>query len=250
VEGLALSTFATRKLSLTAAFAVIYAVLRLIPTFPMVGTQATFSLSDILAAVYGIVLGPVVGSVSIALGTFTAAALGKPLTFLGLDFIPASTSALLSGLISRGFRRYAFFIYIALFILFAAHPYTSLFVELPGQGLVFFYPWLHLAALIVLLSPLTSRATRWLSDEYYVNLPQAVAVVSFVGVMGQHLAGALVFETVLGNITGAIPPEGFAKIWEVVFWLYPIERLVLTLGSTLLGSALIMAIRSGRLLPT
>src|SRR5206468_1745767 len=76
---------------LMASFSALYAVLRSIPTYPMLGIPgATFKAGDIIAPLYGILLGPVLGSISIAFGTTMAFFTGAPPIFLGLDFLPAS----------------------------------------------------------------------------------------------------------------------------------------------------------------
>jgi biotin transporter BioY len=78
----------TKQIAITAIFAAIYAVFRIIPLGPMIGLSASFSLSDSLAPLFGIILGPYLGGLSVIIGTFSAMALGKAPIFLGLDFLP------------------------------------------------------------------------------------------------------------------------------------------------------------------
>jgi hypothetical protein len=81
-----------------AVFSALYAVLRIMQTIPMIGAQgASFSLSDVLAPLYGIILGPFGGGASVVIGTFLAMAMGKPVIFLGLDFLPALVNAVAWG---------------------------------------------------------------------------------------------------------------------------------------------------------
>lgn len=61
-----------------AIFSALYAVLRLIQTVSMVGVpEARFSITDAFAPLYGILLGPYVGGLSVILGTFLGIALAR-----------------------------------------------------------------------------------------------------------------------------------------------------------------------------
>ncbi|MEM4165362.1 MAG: hypothetical protein QXJ86_05925, partial [Nitrososphaerales archaeon] len=142
-----------RTVASVAIFAVVYAVLRLIPTFPMIGVSgAVFSLSDMMAPLYGVILGPFVGPLSVILGTFLAIALGKPVSFLFLDFLPATLNALAVGLIMR--RRFAVAIGLNLVVLaiFLVNPLTLIFVSinLPIANLILPFHWMHYLALAAL----------------------------------------------------------------------------------------------------
>ena len=91
----------TKAIAAIAIFSALYAALRIIPTVPMIGTGTTFHFSDILAPLLGILLGPYVGGISIIIGTFAAIGLGNPVTFFGLDFLPAFVVAVSLGLLVR-----------------------------------------------------------------------------------------------------------------------------------------------------
>jgi hypothetical protein len=90
----------TKIIASIAVFSSLYAVLRIMQTIPMIGAQgASFSLSDVLAPLYGIILGPYVGGASVIIGTFLGMAMGKPVVFLGLDFLPAFVCTVALGLL-------------------------------------------------------------------------------------------------------------------------------------------------------
>ena len=61
--------------------------------------------------------------------------------------------------------------------------------------------------------------------------------MAFVGTMAQHLMGGLLFELSLG-VVGGMSLAGFAGIWTVIFFVYPIERLVIVTISTILAVAI------------
>ena len=69
----------TKIIALVSIFTALYAVLRIIPTVPMIGSSGNwFSVSDVIAPLYGIILGPYIGGLSIIIGTFLAMAMGRP----------------------------------------------------------------------------------------------------------------------------------------------------------------------------
>ena len=62
-----------------------------------------------------------------------------------------------------------------------------------------------------------------------------VAVLAFTGTMIEHLTGGILFATVVG--------KGALKFWPVIFLVYPIERIILVIGATLIGAALLSLLR-------
>ena len=98
----------SNSIMLVASLAAVYAILRIIPTFPLLGVPgAYFSVSDVIASLYGILLGPYLGPLSIMLGTFIGYFAGKPPVFLGLDFLPAAINSIVVGFVMRGKRKYS-----------------------------------------------------------------------------------------------------------------------------------------------
>jgi len=223
-------------------------VFRMIPTFPMLGASgAAFSTSDMIAPLYGIILGPYIGASSVVLGTFIAIAFGRPPTFLGLDFLPAAMNALVVGFLVKRKWILSAILYIIPFLLFLAHPYTMLLVPIsnPNSGITYYVPfaWVHFIAFIALISPLSRRATDWVTGSSIQRLLPGLAVISFIGTFAQHLTGNLLFETILGMYLGIIKPESFSMIWSAIFWVYPIERVAIVIVAAIFGTALIRALR-------
>lgn len=236
----------TRRLALLSLFAVVYTVLRLIPTFPMIGVTGTFSASDVVAPLYGLILGPYVGGGSVILGTFLAIAFGRPIIFLGLDFLPATVGAVSLGLLMQRRFHHVTILYMILTVVFLVHPLTLLLVTLP-TGMAVPYSWLHLVALAILVSPLSRKAVNWVTSPSRRYLAQGLAVLCFIGTMAQHLTGAIVFENILGTLLGTIKPAAWPGVWTTTFYLYPVERTVIAAIATLVGSALITTLRMSRL---
>src|SRR5665648_146369 len=268
----------TKAIAAIAIFSALYAALRIIPTIPMIGTGATFHLSDILAPLFGILLGPYVGGISIIIGTFAAIGLGTPAPFFGLDFLPALVVAVSLGFLVKGKWLPVVILNILLLVGYAVNPLTVNFIVTPWGAVP--YLWMHIAAFLVLLSPLGRKAGRWIKEDtatkvrkptqkYVVTLAAGLAglivgailllqalttseaytlaasitgaiviigssavvifkariakitigfaVLAFIGTMMQHLMGGVLYETILGQLTGSIKPEAFVATWNFVF---------------------------------
>jgi hypothetical protein len=231
----------TKQLTLISLFAVLYTVLRIVPTFPMIGVSGTFSASDVLAPLYGIILGPYVGGAGIIVGTFLAFTLGRPIVFLGLDFLPATVGAIALGLLSQRRFRPVAAVFIMLLILFLVNPLTLLFVPLNGAPLPF--NWLHFVALIVLISPVSRRAVDWIMAPSPRRLVLGLSILCFIGTMMQHITGGLLFESIFGLVLNTISVDAWPGVWSTVFYVYPFERLFLTLLAAVTGSAIITTLR-------
>ncbi len=223
----------TKVISSIIVFSALYTALRIIPTIPMIGTGATFHLSDILAPLYGILLGPYIGGISIIIGTFAAMGLGTPVLFLGLDFLPAFVVAVSLGFLMRRKWLPVVVLNALLLIGYAINPLTSNFINTPIGTIP--YLWLHLVAFALLLSPLGRKAGTWIGNAKSFKVTAGFAILAFIGTMMQHLTGGILYEVVPGQITHTIEVSAYPGIWNVVFYLYPWERLALVVGAVLVG---------------
>ncbi|MGQ9640183.1 MAG: hypothetical protein ACUVUB_07055 [Candidatus Bathyarchaeia archaeon] len=234
----------TWTLTLTATLAAVYAVLRIIPTFPIVGVPgARFSASDFIASLYGILLGPYISVACITVGTLIGYFAGRPPIFYGLDFIPAAVNSLMVGLLIRRLRIRASIIYLLLLILFVAHPYTLVMVNIPtptGLGLPFPFFWLHLAGLIILVTPISSYAVRNLHNPRIGYVALAFSIMSLTGTLAQHLAGNILYASTILPLTSE---SARTSAWTIIFYLYPIERMVILAASAIIGVPTIKALR-------
>lgn len=236
---------ATKYVALIAIFSALYAILRYIPLGPMIGMPANFSFSDALAPLLGIILGPFAGGVTVIIGTFAAAALGKPLVFLGLDFLPALVNCVAVGLLMKRKWIPVAALYILLIGLFVISPYSLALVQVGSLAIPFV--WLHVIALILLISPLRSKAVDNVKKTNIPRLTVSLAVLVFIGTMLQHLTGNLLFQLILGPPVGNWTVSQFAAVWNVAFYAYPVERMLMTLIAVLIGVPLIIAIKKSLL---
>ncbi len=228
----------TKSVVLIATLAAVYAILRIIPTFPFVGIPgARFSAADFIATLYGVILGPYSSAVSIILGTFVGYFAGRPPIFYGLDFLPAMVNGFIVGLIIRGKRGYALLVYLVLLILFVAHPYGPMLYQVNGNsryslGLGLSFVWLHIFGLIILASPVGSRLGGFIAKGSVTLATVGFMLMSFIGTLAQHLTGNLLYASM---ILPLLSTQAQVTSWSIVFWLYPIERVMIVVLSTVIG---------------
>ena len=240
-------TTTTKQIALIAVFSALYSVLRLIPMGPMIGLSNTFSVSDALAPVYGIVLGPYTGGASVVIGTFVAIAMGKPVSFMGLDFLPALINTVAIGFLMRKKWVPTIILNLTLLAIFLVNPLTAWFfnVSLGSSIIAFPFFWVHIIALAVLISPLGYKAGLWVKSLKTASIVAGIAILAFIGTMMQHLTGNILTEIIRVQITGIMTPETLSTIvWPAAFILYPWERLTLVILATIVGVPLVKALKS------
>ena len=228
----------TRRVSLTAILAAIYFVLRSIPTFQMIGIGGRFTAADFLPTTIALIVGLLGGTISVAVGTVLAYSMTPPV-FLGLDFLPAMVNVAVVSLIASKRINAARILYLGVLLVFLVSPYSLVF----GYGFIPFV-WLHIIALLVLFSPLSKSMSEWLQSEGR-KTTVAILLLALVGTMAQHLTGGLLYELAAGKI-GGITPAAFAKFWEIIFWIYPVERALIIVFSTAIATVTQRSLRQMR----
>jgi len=229
----------TRQITMAAVLAAVYFVLRSVPTFEMVGLSARFTAGDFILPAIAIIAGPWAGAVSVIIGTIIGYAVRPPI-FFGIDFLPGAVNVVVLGFVLSDRRQAARATYAAVLAVFLLSPYSLLFgyAQIP-------YTWLHIIAFIVLISPVAAKLPVWLKlDETHQLF--SVVILAFIGTMVQHLTGGLLYEVATGYV-GGIDPRTFQQLWRVIFWLYPVERLIIVAVSTFLAAGLYRTIRQSRL---
>jgi hypothetical protein len=213
---------------------------------PMIGgSGVAFSLSDVIAPLYGLILGPYIGGLSITIGTFLAM-FGKPPVFLGLDFLPAAIGAVSLGFLIKRKWLHVIVLNAVLLTAFLLHPNTSVLIAVSSVSLPF--AWVHFIAIILLISPLGRKAVQWVSTLRTTKVAIGIAILFFIGTMIQHLMGNLLFETIMAYPIGSIPVLAYPGIWTSIFFIYPIERAVLVVLGTIVGTPLLRVLKNSFLL--
>ena len=151
----------SKQIAIIASFAVIYAIMRILPSFPVIGAPgASFALADILVPIYAIIFGPYIAAATIFLGTFLGIVFGKPMIFLGWDFLPATMGALFIGMVIHGKKVFALGLFIIGIVIFNLLPYTETLIPINEQILSAFnfvfsrvaFPATHVIPRISILS--------------------------------------------------------------------------------------------------
>lgn len=207
----------------------------------MMGTGGNFALSDMIAPLYGIILGPYIGGISVVIGTFTAMGLGRAPAFFGLDFLPALVNVVALGFLVRRKWWPVVILNAALLLIFVANPLTLNFVDTPLGS--FPFVWLHLIAFAVLLSPLGRKAGQWVETLKPSKAVTGFISLVFIGTMMQHLMGNILFEVVLGQIAQTIEANAYAVWWSTIFYVYPWERLALVVLAVLIGVPILRVLK-------
>lgn len=223
-------TVETRRLTLVALLASIYAVGSFMPGFPMIG--ASGSKIDIVRSLeicYGLVLGPVLGPSAAFLG----AIVGKTLTGggVGLFFTPLSlVSSFMAASMKRhkllSLRGWIFSVFL-ISCLIAGWYVTPIGRDAP------LYPIPHLIGLGMILL-FRERVTGYLNSREKGKLTLGLLLSSYPSTMAGHMLGNLIFMHLFN------PSHLF---FMAILPISIIERTVLTIIATLIGVPLIITMR-------
>ncbi|RLI31003.1 hypothetical protein DRO48_01965 [Candidatus Bathyarchaeota archaeon] len=241
----------TREITLTASLAALYIATSIVPGIPIIGGQGKISPSVILVPVYALLLGPIVGPLTIFIGNLGSWLLppGRPDPFSGLMIIPGVLGALASATAVRGRRGWIVSSGV-LAVLLALWYSTWVGIGAP------FYPVPHVAALLIPLAA-QGRLGRWLHTDNK-RMAVSAALASYVGLMADHMAGNLVFIFSIGwllpvkLIEGWLGSMGLPSVSALFMYMLPVsivERLSMTAAATIISAALIAALRDTGLLP-
>ncbi len=210
----------------SALFAVVYAMLGLFPISPYIGVRSFLTFREILAPLAGILFGPVLGGFSMIVGNFVDFALGKPVVFDFLDFVPDLASAVLAGLVFTGRRKMAVGLPVALIVWYSVDPLSKDVIQVGAVGVPFY--WMHLLSVavlgIALLEESRGRLTR-------LN-PLFVGATVFASTMTGHIAGSILFENILVRVNHTSSVQAIQGQWTLIFYAYPIERILFTVLGT------------------
>jgi len=222
-----------------AVFAVVYAILGLFPVSAYIGVNSFLTFREVVSPLAGMIFGPLTGGFSMILGNFVDFALGRPVAFDFLDFVPDLASALLAGFVFTGRRKAAVAFPIALVFLYSIDPLSQDLVTYDGISVPFF--WLHLVSIAVLGVALLLEARGALGRLS----PVFVAATVFASTMTGHIAGSIMYEDVIGRINGL--ETTVTQSWNLIFLAYPAERILFTILGTLVAVPVLRALSRRKL---
>ena len=228
-------TLDAKNLALASSFAACYVVSSFWTLFPVIGDYGKFiTVASIIAPLIGMILGPFLGAAAVSIGGAIALFNGA----YGIWSLAAGiASTFCSGLLFNQKRNICIISYLCLFTGFAFYP---------NYGPVWSFPltvWMHIVAFALLVSPLTRLAAKnvYEPNDHAKNF-LSVFIIAFVSVLYGHMAGSLVFEMVYFPLFAPLK-EASNFSWKLVAFQYPIERLIMAFAATVIGVALIKALK-------
>jgi len=223
-----------------AVFAVVYAILGLFPVSAYIGVSSFLTFREILSPLAGMIFGPLVGGFSMVIGNFVDFALGKPVVFDFLDFVPDMATAVMTGLAFTGRRKAALALPLLLILWYSVDPLSADFVSVDGVPVPFW--WMHLISVVVLggafVLELRGSLTR-LSPVY-------IAATTFAATMTGHMAGSILYENVLGRVNGVLDYAALHANWVLIFYAYPAERILFAVLGTVIAVPVLRALSRRR----
>jgi hypothetical protein len=219
-----------RSLTLVALLAAVYAVVSLLPGFPMIGApSAEIDIARSLEIGYGLVLGSVFGP----LAAFLGAIVGSVLTGggIGLFFTPlAIISSFMAAAMNRHnmLRLRGWSVSAILLAIIIAGWYVT-----PTGQYAPYYPIPHLIGLGIILI-LRGKITDLLLSRERSRLTLGVLLCSYPSTMAGQMLGNLIFMQLFSPT-----PLFFMAILPITI----IERIVLSVIATVIGVPLVLAMR-------
>ena len=225
-------------IALIAVWAAVSAAAQLIPTIPMLGTGRSFSFAAALTPLAGIFFGPLAGALCAAAGGFVGSLIAPHTAWMGpATFVVGTVTAFTSGCIAWGSwppvrisRRGSFVInggiivFLLGTVLWFSHETGRSLVRLP---LVFYG-----AGLVALLVGSLFAGRILASRNRALKFP-ALMLCAFGGMAG----GASI-----GNFFGLVIFDHPRELWMFLTFAAPIERLVFSAGTALVGLPLLASL--------
>ena len=208
------------RLALISLFTALYAILYYLPIgFPLIGLEGAkpISIAYFMALLLALLFPIEISLASVALGGFIVSLIQISPPFYILNFLPGAVMALVASLYFRN-KIYPLIIYLVLVLAYVFYP---------GGGVLYTYPYHAIPHAIVLLlymvlsmSELSNRLGK------YKDVLSPAILGAFAGqAMGTTLFLAMYYGVSFQS------PEAITPIWVFTLYVYPVERLVLIVGS-------------------
>ncbi len=194
----------------------------LIPISALVGIGGFITFREAISPLAGMLLGPLVGGLSIVLGVFIDFFLGRPVVFLGLDFMIDFAAAVVAGLCYTGRRKLALGLPVVLIVVFVVSPFSIGAVDVGGLEVPFV--WLHVLSVVVLAAALFLELKKAIGKLSWFF----VTAVMFASTMAGHAMGGILTENVYLARGILFQYQTISAYWGYIFYLYPAERIFLT----------------------
>lgn len=228
-----------KNIALVAIFAPLYTIFTLWSLFPVIGASGRFiSMAVVMAPLIGIMLGPNLGVISVAIGGLVGLSVGQIVGPFGLlSFVPHAAATFCSGMLCNGKRTACVVAYATLLVVLAFYPMV---------GPAWLYPyfvWMQIAGLVILVSPLQSKAVEQINrNTKSIGLAFGVGISSLTASLFGHVVGTIMFEAIYWPHIISIVNEWKIN-WQFLVWVYPLERAMIAVAAALIGTAVIKALK-------
>jgi hypothetical protein len=226
----------TKDVALVAVLAPLYTIFCSWNLFPIIGASGrAITASAIMAPVVGLLLSPYLSILTVTLGGAVGLSFGY---FSPYGYGAGIAAAFCASALYHREQALATLVYAA---------FLSMFALYPTVGPAWLYPnilWLQIVGLVVLASPLQSKAISFIRDPHVSPRKStlSVGVTVFSSTMFAHVVGSLLFEMlswpfIISNV------ESWVGIWQLISLSYPFERLVILVAATILGTGLMKSLK-------
>jgi len=231
-----------KEVALLICFSALYTCFSFIPAFPIVGLQGgAITLAAITAPIIGIILGPYLGMLSTLLGGIVGLFFSP--TFFPPSLVAGIVTAVFAGMLYANKQSTCVFTYFSLLFFFGFYPFV---------GPVWLYPslmWFQIIGFLVLISPLQSMSSKNMrKSNNNSKLFYAFFIVFLTSTLAGQIAGSLIFELISWPIFIA-DVNFWTRLWQLLTWLYPIERIIIALIATFIGVFLYKILIHANLMP-
>ena len=218
-----------------AVWAALVAAGHLLPTIPVLGTGAFFSLSHALSPLSGIFFGPLAGALCSAAGGFTGSLIAPHTAWMGpFTFIMGTVTAFTSGCIAWGkwppvtVSGNGSFVINGGIIVYAAG--TALWFTQETGRRVFIFPAVYYGlGFNAMITGIIFAGRMLVSSNRFLKFP-AIWLCAFGGLIG----GASI-----GNFFSLVLYRQPGEIWTALTAASPVERAVFALGAMIIGAPLL-----------
>jgi len=230
-----------KDVSLIICFTALYTYFCFIPAFPIAGSQGgSITLAAITAPIIGIILGSYLGMLSTLLGGIVGLFFAAP--FIPPSFVSGIVTAFFAGMLYANKSTVCAFMYFSLLFFFGFFPFV---------GPVWLYPplmWFQILGFLVLVSPLQSVALKNMQNSNNNSkLLSAFFIVFLISTLAGQVAGSLAFEFTSWPIFNA-DVDDWTLFWQLLTWVYPVERMIIALSATFMGVFLYKVLSSANLM--
>lgn len=207
-----------------AVWAALIAVASLLPAIPVIGTGATFSVSDIMVPLAGVLFGPWAGAVAAGIGGLIGQLIAPHTVIFGpFQFVLAMVSAAGAGLAMQ--RKWIFpIVVIGLF--------GAIWYLVPLGQSAWFTP---IGYLIGILAALVGWfwGGKWVSSLNRGSMFAGVFLTTLAGIVCSWAAGNF-----WALLMFALPKE----IWAAVLVIAPVQRIIFALVAAIIGVPLLIGL--------